>query len=83
VAPPGSDKTAQLIAAGSRRDASGELYYTQEFTVQSPRFFRHNLAGEGVQEGHDTAVLLHALLLLVPPGPCPLLLVEGAFPQQH
>jgi hypothetical protein len=23
VAPPGSDKTAQLIAAGSRRDASG------------------------------------------------------------
>lgn len=51
VAPPGSDKTAQLIAAGSRRDASGELYYTQEFTVQSPRFFRHNLAGEAAQEG--------------------------------
>ena len=27
-----------------RRDENGELYYTCEFTVQSPKFFRHNLS---------------------------------------
>ena len=28
----------------SRRDEAGTLYYTLEFTVQSPSFFRHNLS---------------------------------------
>lgn len=46
VAPEGSGRTAQLLGAGSRRDASGELYYQQEFTVQSKRFSRRNLSGE-------------------------------------
>lgn len=46
VAPEGSGKTAVLLGAGSRRDAAGELYYWQEFTVRSDRFFRHNLSGE-------------------------------------
>lgn len=27
-----------------RRDENGELYYTQEFTVQTPNFFRHDLS---------------------------------------
>lgn len=27
-----------------RQDENGELYYTCEFTVQSPNFFRHNLS---------------------------------------
>ena len=48
VAPEGSGRTAALLGAGSRRDADGELYYWQEFTVQkeAPRpFNRHNLSG--------------------------------------
>jgi hypothetical protein len=27
-----------------RRDESGNLYYTMEFTVSAPSFFRHNLS---------------------------------------
>ena len=27
-----------------RQDENGEVYYTCEFTVQSPKFFRHNLS---------------------------------------
>ena len=46
VAPEGSGRTARLLGAGSRRDASGQLYYWQEFTVQSDAFYRHNLSGE-------------------------------------
>lgn len=46
VAPEGSGRTARLLGAGSRRDAAGELYYWQEFTVQSDTFYRHNLAGK-------------------------------------
>ena len=46
VAPEGSGRTARLLGAGSRRDASGQLYYWQEFIVQSDAFSRHNLSGE-------------------------------------
>ncbi len=46
VAPEGSGRTARLLGAGSRQDASGQLYYWQEFTVQSDAFNRHNLSGE-------------------------------------
>lgn len=44
VAPPGSGKTAALLAAGERRDAAGVRYYAAEFTVRGAAFFRHNLA---------------------------------------
>ncbi|WIA08472.1 hypothetical protein OEZ85_007908 [Tetradesmus obliquus] len=44
VAPAGSDKTATLIAAQERRDTSGVLYYQLEFTVESAKFSRHNVA---------------------------------------
>jgi hypothetical protein len=52
VAPPGSGKTAELLSAGSRRDAGGELYYTMEFVVEAPgRFRRHNVACYGARNG--------------------------------
>lgn len=37
------------LAVPCRRDAAGELYYQMEFTVQSPAFFRHNLAVVGAR----------------------------------
>lgn len=44
VAPPGSGRQAALLAAASRTDASGQLYYELEFGVMSERFApRHNL----------------------------------------
>ncbi len=33
-----------MVNSLCRRDESGELYYTLEYTVQSPNFFRHNLS---------------------------------------
>ncbi|CAL5226947.1 g9831 [Coccomyxa viridis] len=51
VAPEGSDKQARLLKASERLDESGELYYTCEFTVQSPKFFRHNLSVYAVRNG--------------------------------
>lgn len=52
VAPPGSGKRAELLGAGSRRDAAGELYYTMEFTVEAPgRFRRHNVAAYAARNG--------------------------------
>lgn len=44
VAPPGSPLTATLVNAYARCDASGQLYYAQEFTVKGPRFSRHNVS---------------------------------------
>lgn len=35
---------AALTVLRYRRDEDGELYYECEFTVQSPKFFRHNLS---------------------------------------
>lgn len=43
IAPPSSDKTAILLNATQRKKGD-ILYYTLEFTVQGPSFFRHNLA---------------------------------------
>ena len=51
VAPAGSDRRAELLGASSRVDAGGELYYTMEFTVSSPRFARHNLAAYAARNG--------------------------------
>ncbi|GAB4820124.1 hypothetical protein N2152v2_007170 [Parachlorella kessleri] len=49
VAPASSDKTAVLSSASSRVDGAGQLYYTMEFTVRSPTFYRHNLAVYGAR----------------------------------
>lgn len=51
VAPEGSGRTARLLGAGSRRDASGQLYYWQEFIVQSDAFSRHNLSVYSARNG--------------------------------
>lgn len=74
MAPEGSGKTAALLGAGARRDAAGELYYWQEFTVRSerPAFFRHNLAGapaRGRRSG-GAAGARHACCLLRGMLPC-------------
>lgn len=46
IAPDGSGLTAQLLAASLRsEEASGQLYYVFEYTVQKAgAFFRHNLS---------------------------------------
>eukprot|EP00884_Botryococcus_braunii_P011734 jgi/Botrbrau1/20561/Bobra.145_2s0108.1 len=44
VAPEGSGRQARLLSATERRDEAGMLYYTQEFTVKAPTFFRHNIS---------------------------------------
>ncbi|KAF8072575.1 poc1a [Scenedesmus sp. PABB004] len=45
AAPPRGDKAAALLAAAQRRDASGVLYYTFEFTIaKAGAFDRHNVA---------------------------------------
>lgn len=44
IAPSGSGREATLIEAGSKVDASGLLYYTQEFVVKGPKFERHNIS---------------------------------------
>ncbi|KAK9918065.1 hypothetical protein WJX75_000898 [Coccomyxa subellipsoidea] len=51
VAPEGSGRTANLIDAYEWRDENGELYYTQEFTVQTPNFFRHDLSVYAARNG--------------------------------
>ncbi|CAL8464210.1 g3745 [Coccomyxa elongata] len=51
VAPEDSNRTAELINAYERRDESGQLYYTMEFTVRSPNFFRHNLSVYAARDG--------------------------------
>ncbi|BBN11557.1 photosystem II oxygen-evolving enhancer protein 2 [Marchantia polymorpha subsp. ruderalis] len=43
IAPEGSNKVATLLTAQQRSDGSN-LYYTLEFTVKGPTFFRHNLS---------------------------------------
>jgi photosystem II oxygen-evolving enhancer protein 2 len=50
IAPEGSNKVAKLINA-SRRDDTGVVYYTLEYTVQGPLFFRHNVAVYAVNNG--------------------------------
>lgn len=46
IAPPGSGKTADLVAASGRRapGGGGPLYYTVEYSVRGPGFERHNVA---------------------------------------
>ncbi|KAL3686876.1 hypothetical protein R1sor_013185 [Riccia sorocarpa] len=43
IAPEGSKLEATLLTAQQRYDGS-TLYYTLEFTVKGPKFFRHNLS---------------------------------------
>lgn len=61
AAPAGSDKTAALVAAEQRRDANGLVYYQFEFTIQSPRFKRHNVAVLATQDN-----LLYTLTVQCP-----------------
>ncbi|KAK9836401.1 hypothetical protein WJX84_007515 [Apatococcus fuscideae] len=44
IAPPGSKLQTTLIISTSRQDEGGTLYYTLEYTVKGPSFFRHNLS---------------------------------------
>jgi len=44
IAPEGSNKVAKLVEAAARQDARGVVYYTMEYTVEGPSFFRHNVA---------------------------------------
>jgi len=52
IAPPGGDKRATLLNAGSRTTADGDLVYWFEFTVssQSKGWQRHNLAVIGSRD---------------------------------
>lgn len=50
IAPEGSNKVATLLKA-ARRDERGTVYYTLEYTVQGPAFFRHNVAVYAVSAG--------------------------------
>ncbi|KAG2437352.1 hypothetical protein HXX76_006007 [Chlamydomonas incerta] len=43
LAPPSSGLEARLFSAEGRTDGS-QLYYTLEYTVRGPRFFRHNVS---------------------------------------
>ncbi|EFJ05837.1 hypothetical protein SELMODRAFT_4187, partial [Selaginella moellendorffii] len=43
IAPPGSKKTATLVDASTRRDEKA-VYYTLDYCVEAPTFFRHNVA---------------------------------------
>ncbi|KAK9814060.1 hypothetical protein WJX72_000166 [[Myrmecia] bisecta] len=51
VAPEGSGLEATFLAASSRRDDSGELYYTQEFRVKGPKWTRHNVSVYAARNG--------------------------------
>lgn len=51
IAPEGSNKVATLLEAAARRDEKGAVYYTLEYTVQGPAFFRHNVAVYAVSAG--------------------------------
>jgi hypothetical protein len=42
---------ATLLEAAARRDEKGAVYYTLEYTVQGPAFFRHNVAVYAVSAG--------------------------------
>lgn len=44
IAPPGSQKRATLLDAQERTDRTGQLYYTMEYVVETPRWKRHNNA---------------------------------------
>ncbi|MEW5309009.1 MAG: hypothetical protein WDW38_000923 [Sanguina aurantia] len=44
IAPPESGRTAVLIEASERQDALGTVYYDMEYTLEGPRFFRHNIS---------------------------------------
>ncbi|KAG0560680.1 hypothetical protein M758_9G004400 [Ceratodon purpureus] len=50
IAPEGSNKVATLLEA-TRRDERGVVYYTLEYSVQGPAFFRHNVAVYAVSAG--------------------------------
>eukprot|EP00197_Chlamydomonas_leiostraca_P003089 CAMPEP_0202869636 /NCGR_PEP_ID=MMETSP1391-20130828/12561_1 /ASSEMBLY_ACC=CAM_ASM_000867 /TAXON_ID=1034604 /ORGANISM="Chlamydomonas leiostraca, Strain SAG 11-49" /LENGTH=320 /DNA_ID=CAMNT_0049549973 /DNA_START=13 /DNA_END=975 /DNA_ORIENTATION=- len=44
VAPEGSGREAVLLGASSRAGADGQLYYTFEYTIKGPKFYRHNVS---------------------------------------
>lgn len=44
IAPLGSQKRATLLDAQERTDRKGQLYYTMEYVVETPRWKRHNNA---------------------------------------
>ena len=50
IAPSGSERRAQLVAA-SERETADQIYYTLEYTVQLPIGDRHNLASAIVRRG--------------------------------
>lgn len=58
IAPEGSNKVAELVEAARREDASGGVvYYTIEYTVQGPSFFRHNVAVYAVSSAGELFTL--------------------------
>eukprot|EP00873_Tetraselmis_striata_P014914 jgi/Tetstr1/435178/TSEL_002634.t1 len=44
IAPPTSKKVATLVASSEYTSPGGTLYYTMEYTVKAPTFFRHNVS---------------------------------------
>mmetsp|Transcript_9107 Transcript_9107/g.26126 ORF Transcript_9107/g.26126 Transcript_9107/m.26126 type:complete len:113 (-) Transcript_9107:550-888(-) len=44
IAPPESNRKASLISASQFRSPDGVLYYSMEYTVKAPTFFRHNIS---------------------------------------
>lgn len=51
VASINANREANLLAAESRHDATGQLYYNLEYTVKSPDFFRHNISVYAARDG--------------------------------
>ncbi|KAA6421967.1 MAG: photosystem II reaction center family [Trebouxia sp. A1-2] len=51
VASINANREAKLLAAESRHDDTGQLYYNLEYTVKSPQFFRHNLSVYAARDG--------------------------------
>eukprot|EP01026_Neomeris_dumetosa_P081013 TRINITY_DN9041_c0_g1_i5.p1 TRINITY_DN9041_c0_g1~~TRINITY_DN9041_c0_g1_i5.p1 ORF type:complete len:309 (-),score=32.85 TRINITY_DN9041_c0_g1_i5:110-1036(-) len=44
IAPEGSGRVATLKSSSSKEDEFGILYYNYEYTIQGPKFYRHNLS---------------------------------------
>lgn len=57
IAPEGSNKVAELIDAAARRDDAGVTYYTLEYTVRGPSFYRHNVAVYAVSSSAELYTL--------------------------
>lgn len=59
IAPPGSKKRATRLDAQERTDDNGQLYYTMEYVVETPRWKRHNSAVYAVRK--DTLYTLNVV----------------------